>query len=252
MLEIDRYALHRLQELIRRTRRAYDALRVPHHLPRPAQLLHPGPVGVLPRYPQGPALHLAGQPPPGGEAPRRALYAILDAMVRLMAPVLSFTAEEIWGFMPPIADRDVSVHETSLPEVDRTLLDPDLCGRWDQILDVRTEVTKALETARTQKIIGHPLDAAVTLAVGPGLYEQLATYADDLRSIFIVSAATLVPADEARADFESTSLSGLAVRVEAARGEKCQRCWVHDPDVGTSNLHPGICPRCETALAEIG
>jgi len=250
LLEIDRYALHRLQELVRRTRTAYEAYEfhtIYHALHNYCALdLSAFYLDILKDR-----LYTS----PADSHPRRSaqttLYAILDAMVRLMAPILSFTAEEIWAFMPPATDRPASVHETGLPELDPARLDPDLSRHWERILDVRAEVTKFLEAARAGKIIGHALDAAVTLAADPALYEQLVPYGDLLRAIFIVSSAQLVPAVEATAEFEATAIEGLAVRVAAAKGPKCQRCWVHDPRVGDSAAHPEICPRCETALNQI-
>jgi len=91
----------------------------------------------------------------------------------------------------------------------------------------------------------------VTQAAGSALYEQLVPYADQLRSIFIVSSVRLVSASEATTGFEATAIEGLSVQVDAAAGQKCQRCWVHDPAVGDSAAHPEICPRCKTALREI-
>jgi isoleucyl-tRNA synthetase len=117
------------------------------------------------------------------------------------------------------------------------------------LLRVRGEVTKALEEARVKKTIGHALDAAVTLAADPELHARLAPYAAELRSLFIVSAAELVSeaaAPEGAA--ASAELPGLKVRVAAALGRKCERCWVYAPSVGEIAAHPTICDRCVSAL----
>jgi isoleucyl-tRNA synthetase len=119
------------------------------------------------------------------------------------------------------------------------------------LLTVRGEVTKALEAARVQKRIGHALDAAVTLSADGELYDKLAPYAAELRSVFIVSAAELLrdaPLDEA---FESLEVKGLRVRVQPAAGKKCDRCWVHETSVGQNPEHPTICGRCLAALSQI-
>ena len=128
-------------------------------------------------------------PPIQRRSAQTVLYTVLDAMVRLMAPILSFTAEEIWRFMP--ADTGKS-GQCAQNRPARCRPGPvwirAFAENWQRLLTVRGEVTKALEAARTEKVIGHPLDAAVTLAPRGDLYEQLAPYKDDLRSIFIVSA----------------------------------------------------------------
>jgi isoleucyl-tRNA synthetase len=98
-------------------------------------------------------------------------------------------------------------------------------------------------------LIGHALDAAVTLSVDGGLYERLARYAEDLRYIFIVSAAELVQDQPLEGAFESTEIKGLKIRVQPAAGEKCDRCWVHETTVGQNPEHPTICARCAQALA---
>jgi isoleucyl-tRNA synthetase len=251
MQEIDRYALHGLQELIRRCRKAYDAYEfhtIYHTLHNYCALdLSAFYLDVLKD-------RLYTSPP--GSAERRsaqtALHAILDAMVRIMAPILSFTAEEIWGFLPQVPGKTDSVHETELPAPDTSLVNAALAENWGRILAVRVEVTRALEAARAQKIIGHPLDAAVTLSAADDLYRQLLPYAEALRSIFIVSTVDLAAGGPLAGALEGAALKGLSVRVDVAKGDKCQRCWVHDPDVGKNETHPGICPRCETALGQIG
>jgi isoleucyl-tRNA synthetase len=128
------------------------------------------------------------------------------------------------------------------------MMDEALAERWEVVLSVRSEVTKALEAARVQKRIGHALDAAVTLSVGAELYERLAPYAADLRSFFIVSSAELLKAAPLEEAFESPEVKGLRVRVQPAAGKKCERCWIHETSVGQNPEHPTICGRCRAAL----
>jgi isoleucyl-tRNA synthetase len=108
-------------------------------------------------------------------------------------------------------------------------------------------VTKALEQARAEKVIGHSLDAAVTIGLGDDLYVVMADFQDDLRSILIVSKATLAKGEIAGA-YHGQETEGVWVKVQPAGGEKCQRCWVYDDSVGQIADHPTICSRCHGAL----
>ena len=179
------------------------------------------------------------------------MHGRLDAMARLMAPILAFTADEIWRFMPAYAHKPESVHFASMPEADEAWTDTDLAERWQKLLAVRAEVTKVLETARAEKVIGHSLDAQVTLTAADSLKVILALYADELCRYFIVSSVRLVDAAP-EGSVGAEQLEGLQIHVAAAPGDKCQRCWVHDPSVGQIEDHPGICERCHGHLAEIG
>jgi isoleucyl-tRNA synthetase len=169
-----------------------------------------------------------------------------------MAPILPFTADEIWQHMPERADRPWNIHLARLPEVNRDDIDPALAERWERLLAVRAEVMKALEEARARKLIGHPLDAAVTLAAETDLNEFLTAYADDLRSIMIVSKVNLVGPEALAGAYESEEIPSLFIRIEAAAAQKCERCWVRAESVGDTPEHPTICHRCVDALAKMG
>ena len=116
---------------------------------------------------------------------------------------------------------------------------------------VRKEATKALEIARKEKLIGHPLDASVTIGLTPKLMEALIPYTGQFRSILIVSSARLVPAEALDDGFESETIPGLKVKVAPSPDQKCERCWVHAPTVGHDPTHPTICKRCLIALNDI-
>jgi isoleucyl-tRNA synthetase len=192
--------------------------------------------------------------PPKSRARKSAqtvMHIILDSLARLMAPLLPFTAEEIWEHMPGRSDKGSSVHLSPLPEANSKWKNEDLAQQWGKILDVRAEVTKALEEARAAKQIGHPLDAAVTISAKEDYYNALQPYAGDLRFIFIVSKVSLLKDEKINGGFESENVEGLIIQIETAPGEKCERCWVHETTVGTDNEHPTICKRCQTSLAEI-
>ena len=248
MLEIDRFALHRLQELTERILRAYQDYEyhvIYHRLYNYCTLdLSAFYLDVLKDR-----LYTS----PAGSSERRsaqtAIYHILKSMALLMAPILAFTAEEIWKYLPG-ADREAkSVHLALLPEVRPEWQDEALNSSWQLILEVRGEVTKTLEDARARKQIGHPLDAAVTLAAGRALYDLLAPHAPDLRSIFIVSRVELVhDSDLDAAGDAGDAVSQLSVTVEPAGAKKCERCWIHKPSVGSVEGHPSICRRCGDVL----
>jgi isoleucyl-tRNA synthetase len=180
-----------------------------------------------------------------------AMHEILEVLVRLMAPILSFTADEIWKFMKG-DKRTPSVHADVFLKVNDKFRDPDLSKKWDTIIAVRKEVTKALETSRREKKIGHSLDSSVTLGLSAGLMKEIEPYRDQLRSIFIVSSIVLADFDDLEDVAQSDTLNGLKIKVSNSKDEKCERCWVHDPTVGSSKEHPTICQRCLNSLEEAG
>jgi isoleucyl-tRNA synthetase len=250
MPELDRFAIHRLQSLVKKTRKAYDAYEyhiIYHSLYNYCTLdLSAFYLDILKDR-----LYTS---PPKSEARRSgqtAMYILLDALARLMAPILPFTAEEIWEHMPQHKDKAVSVHLTLLPEINSSWEDENLAAKWETILEVRREVTKAMEEARAKKQIGHPLDAGVFISAKENLHKALLPYAKDLRSIFIVSDVTLLEEGKLEGAYESEEIEGLSILIEKAPGEKCQRCWVHETSVGQDAQHPTICERCQKALAEM-
>lgn len=245
LLAIDRWALSKLSGLTTRVRQAYDDydFHVLYHAVHNfcAVEMSAFYLDVLKdRLYTAPATSVARR------SAQTAMYTILDTLTRLMAPVLSFTAEEIWGYLP--GERAVSVHLDRFPQLDDALLDPALEARFDQLLAVRGEAAKILEQARSAKLIGSGLEAKLLLAVEPGsLHDLLQQEAAELASLFIVSQAELV--DNLAEGVRSEALPGLTIRVERAAGEKCPRCWNYSTGIGTNATHPGLCPRCADALA---
>jgi isoleucyl-tRNA synthetase len=246
MPELDRYALHRLQELVQRTRRAYDTyeFHIIYHA-----LYNYCIVDLSAFYLDILKDRLYTSPSQSNKrrSAQTVIYSILDTLARLMAPILAFTAEEIWNFMPG-RNHSESVHMTSLPEVNESWKDERLAEKWNKIIEVRGEVTKALEEARVKKLIGHSLDASTTIYADGDLYDILEKYKDDLRTIFIVSEASLMKGDTPDEIYKSLDIEDLSIRVEPASGEKCERCWVHDISVGSDSEQPTICSRCQDAL----
>lgn len=173
------------------------------------------------------------------------MYRILDTLVRLLAPVLSFTAEEVWRYMP--ARPKNSVHLAAFPALTPECKDAGLAERWERIIRVRADVSKALELARTAKIIGHSLDAAVAITAPEELLGFLREYQQELQSIFIVSKVALAETLEGEC-WNSEAITGLKIQVSAAPGEKCERCWCYSEELGTDSRHPAICPKCTAAV----
>ena len=251
MLPIDRYALHSLQGLIRRARNAYDTYEfhtIYHALFNYCTLdLSAFYLDILKdRLYTSPAADVKRR------SAQTAMYRIAENLARLMAPILVFTAEEIWTYLPKSPDMPESIHLTQLPDVDDTVIDDQLAEQWRAIRLVRGEVTKALEEARAAKVIGHSLDAAVTVGLAQNLYDQLKPYEADLRAIFIVSEARMVQGTDLPDAYVSPDVDGLAVQVGPGPGEKCNRCWVHDTTVGQQPDHPEICSRCYDSLKVMG
>ncbi|MFP4668088.1 MAG: isoleucine--tRNA ligase [Desulfobacterales bacterium] len=251
MKDMDRFMLHRLQDLIQRCRNAYDAYEyhVVYH-----SLYNYCTIDLSSVYLDVLKDRLYTSPAASG--PRRsaqtAMFKTLEAITRIMAPVLPFTAEEIWSYMPQWQGMEKSVHLADFPETQPQLRDQELSEKWETLLRVRGEATKAMEDARAQKIIGHSLDAALSLAAAPDLHALLEYYSSELRPFFIVSSVSFIPIEQADGSFSETSVEGLKIRVEPSSAEKCPRCWVHDETVGADSRHPEICSRCSNALAETG
>jgi isoleucyl-tRNA synthetase len=173
------------------------------------------------------------------------MYRILDTLLRLIAPVLSFTADEAWQYLP--GKHEASVHLAAFPALQPELKDDKLVERWERIMLVRAEASKALEQARVAKTIGHSLDAGMTIVAPAELLAFLHQYLVELPSIFIVSKVEL--AEEASGElWASDNIEGLRVRVTAAPGAKCERCWCYSEQLGQDGDHPGICPKCTTAV----
>jgi isoleucyl-tRNA synthetase len=250
MDELDRWALHRLQEVGARIIRAYDQFEF-HPV---YHSLHNFCVLDLSSFYLDIIKDRLYVSPPKSRArlsAQTALYEILEVLVRLMAPILSFTADEIWQHMKN-SGRPPSVHMDLFIPVKEKYKDPELASRWETIMKVRKEVTKALEIARKDKTIGHSLDATVTLGLPDQLMDALHPYGDELRFLFIVSSVQLLRVEEVEGAYESEDVQGLKVKVTLNQDEKCERCWVHDPTVGENGEHPTVCVRCLKAMAEMG
>ena len=184
----------------------------------------------------------------GGAARQTTCHEVLNALIRLLAPILTFTAEEAWRHVP--GSRGESVHLERFPEVPLEWLDDGLKAEWDRLLEVRREVSKALEGARAQKLIGSGLEASVRIASAPeDIPALLAAKRDLLNTLFIVSRVELRGAPRGAVIYESQEIPGLVVVVDHAPGKKCERCWVWSERVGENAQHPALCERCVPVIA---
>ena len=192
---------------------------------------------------------------PDNEARRSAqtaIWRIGEALVRLLAPIMSFTCEEVWQYLPKVEGRADSVHLALFPQaeevtgkiVSTTGLDQ-LRTDWASLLAVRDEVLKALESARNNKLIGSGLEARVSVVAAEAIYSVLQKYAPELRYLFIVSAVEVERAAGGNGG------AGIKVEVSKAPGQKCERCWNYSSRVGQNAAYPTVCERCTAALEEI-
>jgi isoleucyl-tRNA synthetase len=248
----DRWAMLRLHRTIERVRRAYETYEF--HLA--FQSLHnfcAVDLSALYLDVLKDRLYTSAADAPARRAAQTVCYRVLDALVRLMAPILTFTAEEVWDHLRA-PDKAPSVHLVDFPDVDRAWLEEGLERTWEVLLRVRGETAKALEQARAAKLIGAGLDARVTLYVAdPALQRGLGQAGDAvLRDLLIVSQVGQVtgtpPVGLATGPdlvvLRETALSGLAVEVRHADGQKCARCWTWSLAVGQDAEHPALCERC--------
>ena len=182
-----------------------------------------------------------------------AMYEILTTLVRLVAPVLCFTSEEVWQALPNKEEREWSVHMSDMPKVNEAYLDKELDEKWKKRLAVRSVAMKALEEARQAKVIGHPLDAEVTVYADGEAYDIVKAMEKELADFLLVSqthivSGTAAAPENAASNEEGTVKASVAVCTLA----KCERCWKRSADVDADPKHPGVCARCAHVLTEMG
>jgi len=180
----------------------------------------------------------------GRRSSQTAMYHIIEALTRWMAPILSFTADELWDYLP--GERNESVllnmwYEGLTPLADDSKFDLAL---WEQVFNVRDAVSKELEALRADGKIKGGLTAEVSLFAEPALYEALNTLGDELKFVLITSRATLLAASDKPSDAIESSVSGLSLVLTPAEHERCDRCWHQTEEVGKDETHPELCDRC--------
>jgi len=241
--ELDRWALMRLHYLITRVCRAYEAFdfrQIVHEMDYFCAVdMSAIYLDILKDR-----LYTFHKDAPLRRSSQTVLFDVLVALTKLMAPILSFTAEEIWRMLPESvrkSPKTPSVQLASFPEPDQKWADAKLAERWDKLLALRQAVQVVLEAARREKMIGSSLEAAVRLEiVGDQNHEFYKTYEADLPALFIVSQVELVRVTQSR--------EHGPIGVLKAKGNKCERCWNYRPAVGTFPEHPTLCDRCTEAI----
>lgn len=242
--EIDRWALLRLQELTAQVHAAYQAFEF-HDV---FHKLHNFCVVDLSNFYLDvlkDRLYCEPKDSPTRRAAQTAMYRILDSLTRLLTPLLAFTAEEIWSYLPHAGEDDAraAVLNEMPAAKPLTAAEQALLDRWTQIHALRDDVQKALEAARNEKVIGSSLDAKVTLHCTGDLAAFVRSIGD-LPAILIVSQLAVTDGEGSfRGDVD-----GLTVTVAHAEGEKCARCWTFSDTVGTQAAHPTLCHRCASVI----
>jgi isoleucyl-tRNA synthetase len=249
MLELDKWAVVRLNKLVEKVRAAYD--RYEYHVIYHS-LHNFCAVDMSSIYfdINKDRLYCDRADSLSRRSCQSAMYLILDSLVRLLAPVLAFTSEEIWAAMPHAKGDDPdSVLFNAMPEVNPSVVfTAGQEAKWDKMLALRTDVNKALELARAEKIIGKPLDAEITLYLDETGREAFSVLKDEnLKELFIVSKVTAK--NGGGSGYAAQEFKGAVIEVKPSDDPKCDRCWTHDAKVGENPEHPALCPRCAEAVS---
>lgn len=238
LFPIDKWALAKLDELNKKVRAAYDAFefhQVYHGIHNFCVVdMSNFYLDVLKDR-----LYTENSDGKPRRAAQTAIYIILDAMTRMIAPILAYTSDEIWKYMPHGKESDPQhVLYNEMPELLNLGLDDGFMAKWDRIHELRDIVKKSLEEAVKEKQIRASLEAKVTLSCPGELYDFIKSVEDELKTAFIVSGIEVVKAESGE----------LAVTISKAAGEKCERCWCFSESVGENHEHPTICNRCASVL----
>ncbi len=252
--ELDRWALARFAELVRRVDRAYTEYEF-HAIYHSLINFCGTTISSLYMDVLKDRLYCSALDDPGRRAAQTVIYRILDGLLRLMAPILSITSAEAWEHLHRLDDKspiEESVFFAAFPKVDDIAQDAEMDTRWERLLALRGEITKVLEAARRDKTIGLSLDAEVLLQADADTSAFLQENQGLLQELCIVSALQLVSGEPGDAAFvASEEIKGLQVAVRPAPGNKCERCWTISPSVGENSEHPTLCSRCLGVVQEL-
>jgi isoleucyl-tRNA synthetase len=180
-----------------------------------------------------------------------AVWKIGEALVRLIAPIASFTADEVWQWLPRTTEKAASVHMAYFPAPEELCPEPGseqvqaLAADFESLLEIRDEAMKAMEVARKEKLIRRSEEASVTISAPHEQEKLLHQYKNDLRYLLVVSGVEIKPAAQ------GNQAGGLHVEVQKAAGQKCERCWFYSTEVGKSARYPTVCERCLPVLEEL-
>jgi isoleucyl-tRNA synthetase len=247
--ELDRWALARFEELKRRIWASYEKYEF-HSIYHGLNYFCGMTMSAFYLDILKDRLYVSGTDSKLRRSAQSALFEIAEGLLKLMSPILSFTASEAWDALharDQNAPLDGSIFFSDFPEPnDANLLDDEAEQRWKKLVRVRSEITRALEKARAEKIIGHPLEAHLLLAPTGELADFIEANQQMLKEISIVSELEVVDHDQFGdlIPLQSEEIEGLFIGVKAASGEKCERCWTRSATVGAAEAHPSICRRC--------
>ncbi len=248
LMEIDKWALARLDTLIDKVNTGYD--KFDFHIVFHA--IHNFCVIDMSSFYLDiikDRLYCTGEGSVERRAAQTTMYRILSGVARLIAPIMSFTAEEIWSFMPHSSSDDKdSIYLNDMPVKSGIELTPEFEGKWNLIYDLRQAVNKALEIKRNDKVIGKSLEADIKLYCDNTNYDQIKNFVDELAEIFIVSRVEVFAEGTGEFDSDTLGTQGISITVDKASGEKCERCWVYSDTVGDDSEHPSLCARCVSVV----
>lgn len=245
LLEVDQWILFEAEELVRKCHECYSEFAF-HKVYRAVYDFATISLSAVYFDVSKDRLYTASPNSTARRSAQLALWRINNALVRLMAPILSFTTEEVWSYMRRLPEEPDSVHLTQFPVPSELTAGFRAGARernsaWSRLMDVRNVVLKELEIRRQEKFIGAPLEARVKISANGDLYPLLSRYIEDLPGLFIVSQVEL----------ETSSGSEVLVSVDRAAGLKCERCWKYTRDVGSESRFPTVCAACAVAVADL-
>lgn len=246
MFEIDKWAMHKLEELKEKTTEYYDKYEF-YSLFQEITYFCSMEMSSFYLDIVKDRLYCEGTTSIERRSAQTVLTEVLKVLVRIISPVLSFTADEIWERIPEALKEEESVHLSKWIEANPEHLNEELAKKWDKIARLRREVNKKLEAERQTGLIGHSLDARVLLNIANAEYSFIKDYTEnEVSDLFIVSQVKFVNDNLAESEIE-----GISISVEKASGEKCERCWKYDEEVGHDHNHSDVCPRCAKVLNEL-
>ena len=243
MFEIDKWAMHKLEELKEKTTKYYDKYEFYSLF---QEITYFCSIEMSSFYLDivKDRLYCENKKSLERRSAQTVLTEVLRVLVRVISPVLSFTAEEIWERIPESIKEEESVHLTSWIEVNPEYKNEELAKKWEKIYHLRKEVNKKLEAERQAGMIGHSLDARVLLNISNDEYSFIKEYSEaEVSDLFIVSQVKFV-----NDRLNESEIDGITIAVEKASGEKCERCWKYDEEVGHDHEHTDVCPRCAKVL----
>jgi isoleucyl-tRNA synthetase len=249
--EIDQWALHQLYNLSQRVLKAYCSYEF-HTVYHSISNFCINDMSAVYLDILKDRLYCSSPADPSRRAAQTVLFIVVDNLLRLCAPILSFTAEEAWKYLPVQNDRPESVHLAAFPALPEEYQNKAVAERWDILLKVRDSALKSLEEARAAKRIGNALEACVFLTAPTKLFHFLKSYEQELPDLFIVSAVVLEHKDGGGDSALEDLVTNYDIRIGGAAGEKCERCWKYSPQVGADAAFSTSCGRCAAALRTLG